>query len=62
MTKDKAGTATVFITGGTSGLGLALVKTFLERGFTVVTTGRRPITLTGFEGLFHLFLGDFRDL
>jgi retinol dehydrogenase-12 len=62
MTKDSVVHSTVLITGGTSGLGLALVKTFLEKGFTVVATGRRPITMSGFERAFHIFLVDLSDL
>jgi len=30
----------VLITGGTSGLGLELVKQFLRKGYSVVTKGR----------------------
>jgi NAD(P)-dependent dehydrogenase (short-subunit alcohol dehydrogenase family) len=52
----------ILITGGTSGLGLELVKLFLEKGFYVVTTGRKSLTLTGFEERFKLFKIDFCNL
>ncbi len=32
----------VLVTGGTSGLGLRLVKLFLKKGYEVVATGRQP--------------------
>jgi len=50
------------ITGGTSGLGLALTKHFLEKGYEVVATGRKNITLPGFEGRLSLLLTDFSDM
>jgi NAD(P)-dependent dehydrogenase (short-subunit alcohol dehydrogenase family) len=52
----------VFITGGTSGLGKELAILFLKNGFTVVATGRRNIDLPGFEEEFKLFRTDFSDL
>lgn len=52
----------VLITGGTSGLGLKLVKLFLNQGFHVVATGRQEISLQGFEDRFKLFKVDFTDL
>jgi len=53
---------TILITGGTSGLGLELVKSFLDLGFTVIATGRRELELKDYEGKFHLFRVDFSDL
>jgi len=50
------------ITGGTSGLGLALTKHFLEKGYEVVATGRKNITLPGFAGRLSLLLTDFSDM
>lgn len=50
------------ITGGTSGLGLALTKHFLEKGFEVVATGRKNISIPGFEDRLSLLLTDFSDM
>lgn len=52
----------VLITGGTSGLGLELVKLFLRKGFIVVTTGRRMLELPEHEGRFIFYHVDFADL
>jgi NAD(P)-dependent dehydrogenase (short-subunit alcohol dehydrogenase family) len=52
----------VLITGGTSGLGKELVKSFLNRGFQVAVTGRQPVQFPGFENKFRLFQTDFSDL
>lgn len=52
----------IIITGGTSGLGLELVKIFLNNGYSVVTTGRNSINLSGYNGEFNFFRMDFRDL
>ena len=52
----------ILITGGTSGLGLELVKIFLDKGFFVVATGRQLIDLPGYEDRFKLYRLDFCDL
>lgn len=52
----------VLVTGGTSGLGLELVKLFLRKGYYVVVTGRKSLTLPGFENGFKLYKIDFSDL
>ncbi len=52
----------ILITGGTSGLGLELVRHFLEKGFFVVTTGRREIDVSGYEDRLRLYHADFCDL
>lgn len=52
----------VLVTGGTSGLGKELVKSFLGRGFQVVATGRQQVQFPGFENNFRLFQADFSDL
>lgn len=52
----------VFITGGTSGLGLELVRMYLRKGFEVVTTGRRPVhPLTPHKNLTY-YPTDFSNL
>jgi NAD(P)-dependent dehydrogenase (short-subunit alcohol dehydrogenase family) len=52
----------ILITGGTSGLGLELVKTFLKEGYNVVATGRNSIDLPGYERKFSFYTFDFSDL
>lgn len=52
----------IVITGGTSGLGKELVKSFLDKGFYVIATGRQPIEFPGFESRFKLYQTDFSDL
>ncbi len=53
---------TILITGGTSGLGIELVKQFLGSGNTVIAMGRRRVLFPEFENSFKLFLVDFSDL
>jgi NAD(P)-dependent dehydrogenase (short-subunit alcohol dehydrogenase family) len=52
----------ILITGGTSGLGLELVKLFLNRGYTVIVTGRQSISIPGYENKLKIFRVDFSDL
>lgn len=52
----------ILITGGTSGLGLELVKTFLSKGYFVVATGRQSLNLPGYDEKFNLYNVDFSDL
>jgi NAD(P)-dependent dehydrogenase (short-subunit alcohol dehydrogenase family) len=52
----------ILITGGTSGLGLELVKRFLAEGYEVIATGRQTININGFPGKFFLYKVDFGDL
>jgi NAD(P)-dependent dehydrogenase (short-subunit alcohol dehydrogenase family) len=56
--KDKE----ILITGGTSGLGLELVRLFLQIGYRVVSTGRQQLKLHGFEDRFTFYNVDFSDL
>ena len=55
-------TGKVLVTGGTSGLGLSLVKLFLKYGYYVVAMGRQPLKLPGYEEKFKLFRIDFSDM
>lgn len=52
----------VLVTGGTSGLGLALVKLLLSKGFIVIVTGRQSLNLPGFKDRFKFYPVDFSDL
>jgi len=57
-----AGKGKILITGGTSGLGLELVRVFLDNGFYVVATGRQSVSLPGSEERFRLYRSDFSKL
>ncbi len=55
---------TVLITGGTSGIGLALAALLLQRGNTVLVTGRDPAKLAAVERALpsvHAFASDVTD-
>ena len=52
----------VLVTGGTSGLGLRLVKVFLNQGFEVTATGRKPVTLFENAERFTFLAVDFSNL
>jgi NAD(P)-dependent dehydrogenase (short-subunit alcohol dehydrogenase family) len=52
----------VLITGGTSGLGLELVRLFLNNGYSVIATGRQLIKLGDFGDRFKLIQIDFNDM
>jgi retinol dehydrogenase 12 len=52
----------ILITGGTSGLGLELVKLFHKKGFYVICTGRQPQDFSGFTDNFRFFRTDFSNL
>lgn len=56
------GSGKVLITGGTSGLGLELVRLFLDKEFIVVTTGRREVDVSGYEDRFSFYRTDFCNL
>jgi NAD(P)-dependent dehydrogenase (short-subunit alcohol dehydrogenase family) len=55
-------TGTILITGGTSGLGLELVKLFHEKGFDIICTGRQTKNLPGYQKRFRFISIDFIDL
>jgi NAD(P)-dependent dehydrogenase (short-subunit alcohol dehydrogenase family) len=52
----------ILITGGTSGLGLELVKLFLSEGSEVYVTGRNPKGLPLQNSKLHFIAVDFSDL
>jgi len=56
------GKPVMLVTGGTSGLGLEIVKLFLKRGFYVVTTGRKSFTPEDYRESFRLYRVDFSNL
>lgn len=62
MTRSVSDRRKVLVTGGTSGLGLRLAKYFLEKGYDVVATGRKNITLTGYGERFSLLRIDFSNM
>ena len=62
MMKNDINTGAILITGGTSGLGLELVKLFLKIGYTVVATGRQLLVFPGYEDKFKLYQVDFSNL
>ena len=62
MAYDSEWRKTILVTGGTSGLGLELVRIFLNKGYRVVTTGRQQISINGFEKRLSLYNVDFSDL
>jgi len=52
----------ILITGGTSGLGLAMVRFFLQKGYEVVATGRNKISIPEYHDSFTFILADFSNL
>jgi NAD(P)-dependent dehydrogenase (short-subunit alcohol dehydrogenase family) len=52
----------ILITGGTSGLGLGLVRFFLQKGYGVVATGRNMISMPEYIDRFTFIMADFSDL
>jgi len=52
----------VLITGGTSGLGLELVRLYLQKGFEVITTGRGPVHPFAPHKNLKYYQTDFADL
>lgn len=62
MNRSVSDNGKVLITGGTSGLGLRMVKYFLEKGYEVIATGRKNVTIPEYEDRFSLLLADFSDM
>jgi NAD(P)-dependent dehydrogenase (short-subunit alcohol dehydrogenase family) len=56
---------TVLVTGGSKGIGLAIVQKFLSEGFQVISVSRSPGQLekliSEFPGQLHVFRADFSD-
>ncbi|MDP4222938.1 MAG: SDR family NAD(P)-dependent oxidoreductase [Bacteroidota bacterium] len=52
----------VLITGGTSGLGFSLAKYYLNNGYEVTVTGRKPVSMPEYNGKFEFVAADFSDL
>lgn len=56
--------STILITGGTSGIGLELVKQLTEQGSKIIVTGRKQAALDDTKRLFpnvHIFRSDVSD-
>lgn len=62
MNNSDTGSGKVLITGGTSGLGFALVNQFLDEGFDVVATGRNLTKTPRCNTRFTFIKTDFGDL
>jgi NAD(P)-dependent dehydrogenase (short-subunit alcohol dehydrogenase family) len=62
MHKSVSDTGKILITGGTSGLGLALVHYFLNKSWEVVATGRKNVTKSDSGGRFSFVMTDFSNL
>jgi NAD(P)-dependent dehydrogenase (short-subunit alcohol dehydrogenase family) len=56
-TEDK-----ILVTGGTSGLGLELVKLLLDKGYYVVATGRKEVFFPDHKERYSFYRVDFGDL
>ena len=62
MQPDPNGSKNILVTGGTSGLGLQLVKMLLDNGYNVTATGRKKVEIPGSNGKFRFFYVDFADM
>jgi retinol dehydrogenase 12 len=62
MNKSATGSGKVLITGGTSGLGFAIVNQFLDEGYDVVATGRNLTKTPSCSTRFTFIKTDFGDL
>jgi len=52
----------ILITGGTSGLGLEIVRFFLQKGYKVAATGRNDVPVTEHHENYTFVKADFSDL
>jgi NAD(P)-dependent dehydrogenase (short-subunit alcohol dehydrogenase family) len=62
MIRSPSYTGKILITGGTSGLGLELVKCFLKRGYEVLATGRVNKAIPDSHDRFTFCMTDLSDL
>ena len=62
MNKSVADSGRILITGGTTGLGFALVNQFLDEGYDVVATGRNLTKTPRCSTRFTFIKADFGDL
>jgi len=62
MSDSASNIPVILVTGGTSGLGLEIVRLFLDRGYYVIATGRKPLNIPGYEDKFKLYRIDFCNL
>ncbi|MGB8490376.1 MAG: SDR family NAD(P)-dependent oxidoreductase, partial [Bacteroidales bacterium] len=52
----------ILVTGGTSGLGMEIVKIFLAKGWQVTATGRNQVSFPQYAGQFSFVKADFSNL
>src|SRR4030042_2088806 len=62
MSDSASNIPVILVTGGTSGLGLEIVRQYLDRGYYVIATGRKPLDIPGYEDKFKLYRIDFCSL
>ncbi len=62
MKKRCSESGTILVTGGTSGLGLELVRLFLEKGYFVIATGRQSVSLESCGERLRFYIVDFSNL
>ena len=62
MNDPVSDTRNILITGGTSGLGLCLVRFFLGKGYFVAATGRKNVKVQDPAGRFTFIKTDFSDM
>ena len=62
MTESRLRNQDVLVTGGTSGLGLELVRLLLRQGCRVVATGRQQVNVVDIKERFAFYKVDFGNL